>query len=83
MRAAFLALLLAGCVEVPPGGVIPDPGPGHPPKMGDVTGQLGGQAVAWETYDFSVGAFDGSAWVEHFDGPYKLHLAGYTPCAAR
>ena len=77
MRAVLLALLLAGCVEaqVP----MPDPGPGYPPKMGDVTAHLGDQAVAWVTYDFSVGAFDGSASVDHFDGPYRLRITGFPP----
>ena len=84
MRVPALMLLLAGCVPAqvaePDAGVVtPDPDPGYPPKMGDVTGQLGGTAVAWETFDFSIGAFDASAWVDHFDGPYRLHLYGHTP----
>lgn len=84
MRVAVLTLFLAGCVAAQtnpdePVVVYPDGGPGYPPKMGDVTGTLGGTAVAWETFDFSIGAFDASAWVEHFDGPYRLHLNGYPP----
>lgn len=84
MRAAVAALLLAGCVAAQTGleepvVVPPDGGPGDPPKMGVVTGTLGGTAVAWETFDFSIGAFDASAWVEHFDGPFRLHIHGYTP----
>jgi hypothetical protein len=78
MRVVLAALLLAGCVEAQTAGA-PDPGPGYPPKMGDVTGQLGGQPVAWETFDFSIGAFDASASVDHFDGPYRLQIIGYTP----
>ena len=80
MRAVVIALLLAGCVQAQTSGPpVPDPGPGYPPKMGEVTGQLGGQAMAWDTYDFSVGAFDGSASVDHFDGPYRLRITGYPP----
>jgi hypothetical protein len=81
MRAALLALALAGCVtaETAPVVVEPDGGPGYPPKMGDVSGTLGDRPVAWETFDFSIGAFDASAWVGHFDGPHKLHIGGYTP----
>ncbi len=78
MRAVLAALLLAGCVAADTAGA-PDPGPGYPPKMGDVTGRLGDQAVAWETFDFSIGAFDASASVDHFGGPYRLQIIGYTP----
>jgi hypothetical protein len=35
--------------------------PGYPPKMGDISGTLGGKAIAWETFDYSIGAFDASA----------------------
>ena len=35
--------------------------PGYPPKMGEITGTLGGKPVAWETFDYSIGAFDASA----------------------
>lgn len=80
MKLAILALVaLAACV--PPGpevkGVVLEPEAEAPPKMGDVTGVLGGVPVAWETYDFSVGAFDASAWIDAYDGPSKWHLVGY------
>lgn len=34
---------------------------GYPPKMGDITGTLGGKPMAWETFDYSIGTFDASA----------------------
>ena len=54
---------------------------GYPPKMGDVTGTLDGKPVAWETYDFSVGAFDASAGATS-DWETKVisvRIVGYTP----
>lgn len=39
------------------------PPPGYPPKMGEISGTLGGKPVAWETFDYSIGAFDASAQV--------------------
>ncbi|MCF1709697.1 hypothetical protein L0V05_12825 [Tabrizicola sp. J26] len=54
---------------------------GYPPKMGDVTGTLDGKPVAWETYDFSVGAFDASAGATS-DWETKVisvRIIGYTP----
>jgi hypothetical protein len=35
---------------------------GYPPKMGEVTGTMGEEVKLWETFDFSIGAFDASAW---------------------
>jgi len=43
--------------------VLPDLPDGYPPKMGEVSGSFGGTPVAWETFDFSIGAYDASAWV--------------------
>lgn len=50
--------------------------PPEPAKMGSISGQLDGKAVAWETYDFSVGAYDASAWVGFADDVQTLHLRG-------
>jgi hypothetical protein len=75
VRAALLAVVLAAGT---PASAQETP-PGYPPKMGDVSGQLGDQAVAWETFDFSIGAFDASAWVERYDGPYRFRIIGYAP----
>jgi hypothetical protein len=55
--------------------------PGFPPKLGEISGQMGKKAVAWEFFDFSVGAFDASAWVDR-DWETKavtFHLIGYRP----
>ena len=55
--------------------------PGYPPKMGDVTGTFDGKPVAWETYDFSIGAFDASAGATS-DWTTKvvtLQIVGYKP----
>lgn len=59
--------------------MIEDGGPGYPPKMGEISGVLGKQAMAWETFDFSIGAFDASAWVNAYEGSVKLSLMGYPP----
>ena len=55
--------------------------PDYPPKMGEISGTLGKKAVAWEFFDFSVGAFDASAWAdEDYDSKQvRLHLGGYAP----
>lgn len=57
------------------------PPPGYPPKMGEISGTLGDKPVAWETFDFSIGAFDASAWADA-DWTTKAvtaHLMGYAP----
>ncbi len=72
-RAAALALLLAAPAAAQE--ALP---PGYPPKIGEIGGTLGGQPVAWETFDFSIGAFDASAWFDHVDG-IVLSLVGYLP----
>jgi hypothetical protein len=80
MRPLPLALsLLLATLPVSAQHVAPDLPPGYPPKMGEIAGTLGKQAVAWETYDFSVGAFDASAWIGRFDGVYRVSLLGYPP----
>jgi hypothetical protein len=77
LRPALLALCLAQ-----PGWAddmnLPE---GWPPKMGDVTGTLGDTAKHWETFDFSIGAFDASAWVgAGYETPLMtLHLMAYPP----
>lgn len=55
--------------------------PGYPPKLGAAQGTLGDKPVMWEFFDFSVGAFDASAWVDS-DWNTKavsFHLIGYVP----
>ena len=70
------SLALAACV-----GGAEDMPAGYPPKMGDMTGTMAGKPVAWETFDFSVGAYDASAWADA-DWESKVvmaHLMGYAP----
>lgn len=77
-----LALALTLCLAALPLSaqhVAPDLPPDYPPKMGEIAGSLGNKAMAWETYDFSVGAFDASAWIGQFDGVYRVSLLGYPP----
>jgi hypothetical protein len=59
----------------------PDPydDPGYPPQMGTITGVQGDRAVAWTTYDFSVGAYDASAWFGVRDDVVRLTMTGYPP----
>ena len=53
--------------------------PAYPPVMGSITGTQDGSAVAWTTYDFSVGAYDASAWFGRRDGVVALTMTGYPP----
>lgn len=88
MRWAVVGLLgLASCMApappalppvtaVPEGEVLPA---GYPPKIGTVSALLDGKVAVWETYDFSVGAFDASA---QFTGPKaapEFRLLGFQP----
>lgn len=61
LAAPAFALLLAACVGGAPRGAGEETGPGYPPRMGVVEASLGGRAARYETFDFSVGAFDASA----------------------
>ena len=83
MRAGLLALaLLAGCqaggtgehtIEINPADHLPE---GYPPKIGSVTGELNGQPTVWDTYDYSIGAFDAAAQLTGWDGVVRFRLAG-------
>ena len=55
--------------------------PGYPPKLGEASGNLGDKPAAWEFFDFSVGAFDASAWVDsdYDTKAVRFHLIGYAP----
>lgn len=61
--------------------ITPDLPEGYPPKMGEVSGEMGGKPVAWETFDFSIGAFDASAWASKDFETKRIfaHLNGYVP----
>jgi len=81
--APALALMLwAGAALADEVVVMPEqPPPGYPPLLGAAKGTLGDKPVMWEFFDFSIGAFDASAWVDS-DWTSKVvsfHLMGYTP----
>lgn len=87
MTSAALAavLALAGCVASPgpETGGAEDLPPGYPPKMGALTGTLAGAPAEWQTYDFSIGAFDASAQAsaDWQSGEVSVLLIGYPPGA--
>jgi hypothetical protein len=73
--------LLTACAGTPDyevGVVVPDMRDGPPPAMGTVTlTGADGAVQVLTTYDFSIGALDGSAWFGGFDQKYTLHLRAY------
>jgi len=76
IRAALLMLALSGpawaqTVQEPE---LPE---GYPPVMGEVSATIGDTAMRWQTYDFSVGAFDASAWVSDTDDKITLRIMAY------
>lgn len=78
MRPLPLALsLILAALPLSAQHMAPDLPPDYPPKMGEIAGNLGKQVVVWETYDFSIGAFDASAWIGRRDGAYQVTLVGY------
>ena len=74
MRAGWVALVLAGLAgcTAPQSGTVLEIQPtlpeGYPPQIGAVSASLGGAAQAWDTYDYSIGAFDASVQVLGFNG---------------
>lgn len=82
MRRSLIAvLLLTACSQAPEeelGIALSPQRDGPPPPMGTVTltGADGAQQVL-TTYDFSIGALDGSAWLGGFDGKYTLNLRAF------
>lgn len=83
MRPTLFALCLAAlpafAEDIPV--YDPDLPEGYPPKMGEVSGSLGAGQVVWETFDFSIGAFDASAWVgSGYEVPLMtLRIMAYPP----
>lgn len=79
--AAACLLTLAACAGGPPGpGVAVTLTPernGPPPVMGTVSLTEGGVTQVFTTYDFSVGAFDGSAWFGPGDPGARLVMTAY------
>jgi hypothetical protein len=83
LAAAFL-LTLAACAGGPPAqdiavALTPERD-GPPPAMGTVSLTEGGATQVFTTHDFSVGAFDGSAWFGPGDPGARLMM---TACPDR
>lgn len=83
LRPALLALLLFPLPALAEDIAVEEPemSEDYPPKMGEVTGVLGDEAMMWETFDFSIGAFDASAWVgAGYEEPLMtLRIMAYPP----
>ena len=79
MPLARPALALAVCLAQP--ALAQDLPEGYPPLMGEVSGLVGDKAKRWETYDFSIGSFDASAWVgqDGDDGPVYAKIMAFPP----
>jgi hypothetical protein len=81
MRAVWLCLALAGCTA--PAALVAQESevlpPGYPPQIGTVTATLDGAAAAWASYDFSVGAFDASAYFGGTTAAPEFRLLAYVP----
>lgn len=78
---ALMVMIWAGAAFGTEVLVLPEQPPGYPPKLGTAAGHLGKKPVDWEFFDFSIGAFDASAWVDQdwSSKVVRLHLAGYAP----
>ncbi|GGL62174.1 hypothetical protein [Wenxinia marina] len=55
---------------------VPGPPEGGWPVMGTMRARLDGRPFEWTTFDFSVGAFDATAWLQRVDGAIQLSLRG-------
>ena len=90
-RGAVLAaacVVLVGCdlsppsdgfVELPGGALAFDPyaDPSYPPLMGTIVlTSAAGDRMVWNTYDYSVGAFDAAAWFADTADGGRLTLIG-------
>ena len=83
MRVLLVAALaLAGCEAAVPEqlGVVYDPAEhmpdDYPPRIGGVAALLNGQGMVWDTYDYSIGAFDSSVQITDFNGETRFFLTG-------
>lgn len=82
MRRFLIAvLLLSACSQAPQeelGIALSPTRDGPPPPMGTVTlTGADGAAQVLTTYDFSIGALDGSAWFGGFDQNYTLNIRAF------
>jgi len=75
--AAVMTLTVAAMAQTDPVPMMPEVPDDYPPVMGAVTATVGGRALTWQTYDFSIGAFDASAWVGDTDDNVTLHIMAY------
>lgn len=50
------------------------PPPGYPPRIGMLATHLNEQAEIFETYDYSIGAYDASVQVYNFNGEIRFSL---------
>ena len=83
MRVLLVAVLaLTGCqaavpdemgIEVNPADYLPED---YPPRIGGVAAVLNGQGMVWDTYDYSIGAFDSSVQITGFNGETRFFLNG-------
>jgi hypothetical protein len=83
MRVLLVAVLaLTGCqaavpdemgIEVNPADYLPYD---YPPRIGGVAAVLNGQGMVWDTYDYSIGAFDSSVQFTDFNGETRFFLTG-------
>ncbi len=90
LATIFLGSQIAGLASAQEQTIVPDPLPtvvmdpwdgAGPPAMGTIKGQGDGDTITWTTFDFSVGAFDASAWATRENegrGPERLSILGYT-----
>lgn len=83
IRLALALVLLAGPASAQEAVVpqMPELPEGYPPVMGEISATVGDKAAAWQTYDFSIGAFDASAWVSDDDdtGRVTLRIMAFAP----
>lgn len=85
--ALIVATIAGGCAETAgPAAPVEEIGvfyadpwedPAYPPRLGSVAAVIDGTAAGWETFDFSVGAFDASAWFMKVDEAVVLTVNGY------
>ena len=79
MRSAALALCGALSLWVGAAQAQQDVPEGWPWLLGEVSGTLGKKAIAWQTYDFSIGALDASVWAGEREGQIVFHLRALPP----
>lgn len=74
MRAFLVLIFLSLPVSAQ---VLVEPSAGDVPPLGEVRLSEAGKETIYTTFDFSVGAFDASAWLEGMGGAPRLHVTAY------